>query len=130
LSSALRHKAAFLHHRYDVGQIDVRADLQVRPKAFANNLSSPLTASEHPKQVGSIVRKKLVGCLRGIGAFNRTIPNTENAIDQHPPAHNVFQAETAVSACTRNEDVESGGCKPVRGSGYIQERAGDDCLSL
>ncbi len=99
----------------------MRADLQVRPEAFLDDLSAPTAASEHPKQVGSMGCKKLVGGPGGIAALNRAITNAENAIDQHPAAHNIFQTETAVSTRTHNEDIESGRCKAARGGRDIQE---------
>lgn len=120
-SCALRHKTVFLHDGYDVGQIHLRADLQVSPKAFLNEVPSPFAVLEHPKQVVSIGCKELVGSRSGITELKRAIGDAEQAIDQHSTAHGVFQAETAMLACAHNEDVEAGTCEPARGGSRVQE---------
>ena len=48
-SCALRHETPLLYDRHDVGQICLRAYLQVRPKAFLNDVVPLFAASEHPK---------------------------------------------------------------------------------
>jgi len=118
-SCALRHKAVFLHDGYDVGQIHLRADIQVRPKAFLNDVSSPFAVSEHPKQVVPIGCKELVGGPGGVAKLKRTSRNAEQAIDQHPAAHGVFQAETAMRTRAYNKDVEAGICEPARSGSRV-----------
>ena len=118
-SWALRHEAVFLHDGYDVGQIHLRADIQVRPKAFVNDVSSPFAALEHPKQVVPIGCKELVGGPGGVAKLKRTSRDAEQAIDQHPAAHSIFQAETAMRTRAYNEDVEPGSCEPARGGSRV-----------
>lgn len=120
-SHALRQETVLLHDGDDVCQVDLRADLQIRLEAFSNNLSSPFATSEHLKQVVSIGYKELVSGPGGIAELTRAIRDAEQAIDQHPAAYGVFQAETAMAARAYNEDVEAGAHEPARAGRHIQE---------
>lgn len=114
------------HDRHDVGEIDLRTDLEVRPEPFPDDAPSPFAALEHPEKIVSVGCVEQVRRPGGIGEFDSPTADAKQAIDQHPGANGILKGKMTSPARADDQDVEASPPEPARDGRHVQEGTGDN----